>query len=160
MTLEDDSLSIFFLMIRRPPRSTRTDTLFPYTTLFRSIAVDVADREDARHRGLKGRSVDNDVVLVEIQPEVGDRAELHGQAVERQQGVAGYGELALLRRLQPHAAQLAGASLEAGALGHHEADLSGVGQGAHARDGIGRSAERRVGKEGVSTGRTGWAPTH
>src|SRR3546814_16838140 len=27
-----------FLMIRRPPRSTRTDTLFPYTTLFRSIA--------------------------------------------------------------------------------------------------------------------------
>src|SRR3546814_9531764 len=28
----------FFLMIRRPPRSTRTDTLFPYTTLFRSLA--------------------------------------------------------------------------------------------------------------------------
>src|SRR3546814_3709266 len=28
---------IFFLMIRRPPRSTRTDTLFPYTTLFRSV---------------------------------------------------------------------------------------------------------------------------
>src|SRR3546814_17018793 len=27
---------LFFLMIRRPPRSTRTDTLFPYTTLFRS----------------------------------------------------------------------------------------------------------------------------
>src|SRR3546814_13055465 len=30
---------LFFLMIRRPPRSTRTDTLFPYTTLFRSVAV-------------------------------------------------------------------------------------------------------------------------
>src|SRR3546814_13698132 len=29
-------LCLFFLMIRRPPRSTRTDTLFPYTTLFRS----------------------------------------------------------------------------------------------------------------------------
>src|SRR3546814_13901150 len=29
----------FFLMIRRPPRSTRTDTLFPYTTLFRSQYV-------------------------------------------------------------------------------------------------------------------------
>src|SRR3546814_2719075 len=27
----------FFLMLRRPPRSTRTDTLFPYTTLFRSL---------------------------------------------------------------------------------------------------------------------------
>src|SRR3546814_18251892 len=31
-------MSLFFLlMIRRPPRSTRTDTLFPYTTLFRSL---------------------------------------------------------------------------------------------------------------------------
>src|SRR3546814_1337096 len=30
------SFCVFFLMIRRPPRSTRTDTLFPYTTLFRS----------------------------------------------------------------------------------------------------------------------------
>src|SRR3546814_18840139 len=30
-------LCFFFLMIRRPPRSTRTDTLFPYTTLFRSL---------------------------------------------------------------------------------------------------------------------------
>src|SRR3546814_6609516 len=29
----------FFLMIRRPPRSTRTDTLFPYTTLFRSFSL-------------------------------------------------------------------------------------------------------------------------
>src|SRR3546814_11858278 len=29
----------FFLMIRRPPRSTRTDTLFPYTTLFRSLNI-------------------------------------------------------------------------------------------------------------------------
>src|SRR3546814_14399570 len=28
---------VLFLMIRRPPRSTRTDTLFPYTTLFRSV---------------------------------------------------------------------------------------------------------------------------
>src|SRR3546814_13977289 len=32
-------LFFFFLMIRRPPRSTRTDTLFPYTTLFRSARV-------------------------------------------------------------------------------------------------------------------------
>src|SRR3546814_16266283 len=30
-------LFFLFLMIRRPPRSTRTDTLFPYTTLFRSF---------------------------------------------------------------------------------------------------------------------------
>src|SRR3546814_20899608 len=31
---------MLFLMIRRPPRSTRTDTLFPYTTLFRSFDTD------------------------------------------------------------------------------------------------------------------------
>src|SRR3546814_20310158 len=38
---------LFFLMIRRPPRSTRTDTLFPYTTLFRSAALELAqDGED------------------------------------------------------------------------------------------------------------------
>src|SRR3546814_18557374 len=32
-------------MIRRPPRSTRTDTLFPYTTLFRSVRIGDADTE-------------------------------------------------------------------------------------------------------------------
>src|SRR3546814_17035842 len=32
-----DVSRVFFLMKRRPPRSTRTDTLFPYTTLFRSV---------------------------------------------------------------------------------------------------------------------------
>src|SRR3546814_8559340 len=37
----DCSLAVlcFFLMIRQPPRSTRTDTLFPYTTLFRSLEL-------------------------------------------------------------------------------------------------------------------------
>src|SRR3546814_13887304 len=33
------SYLIFFLKIRRPPRSTRTDTLLPYTTLFRSTCI-------------------------------------------------------------------------------------------------------------------------
>src|SRR3546814_9572095 len=36
----------FFLMIRRPPRSTHTDTLFPYTTLFQDLAP---RRRDRRH---------------------------------------------------------------------------------------------------------------
>src|SRR3546814_6435364 len=40
-------------MIRRPPRSTRTDTLFPYTTLFRSFAVGL----EARIERLEGRVV-------------------------------------------------------------------------------------------------------
>src|SRR3546814_20325690 len=49
----------FFLMLRRPPRSTRTDTLFPYTTLFRSTdqRLDVlreALTEDARKARSEG----------------------------------------------------------------------------------------------------------
>src|SRR3546814_7877271 len=46
----------FFLMIRRPPRSTRTDTLFPYTTLFRSpdqlvVGADVQRKYAMRNLG-------------------------------------------------------------------------------------------------------------
>src|SRR3546814_14844959 len=43
----------FVLMIRRPPRSTRTDTLFPYTTLFRSRLRDeiFGDQTDRRQIG-------------------------------------------------------------------------------------------------------------
>src|SRR3546814_5087965 len=49
-------LFVFFLMIRRPPRSTRTDTLFPYTTLFRSrhvalLRLDLAPGRQALHHG-------------------------------------------------------------------------------------------------------------
>src|SRR3546814_1123475 len=40
----------FFLMIRRPPRSTRTDTLFPYTTLFRSLRAFISEWMPARYR--------------------------------------------------------------------------------------------------------------
>src|SRR3546814_8022350 len=43
---------MFFLMIRRPPRSTRTDTLFPYTTLFRSPGEAVA--REKRRQGRTG----------------------------------------------------------------------------------------------------------
>src|SRR3546814_5732696 len=40
----------FFLLIRRPPRSTRTDTLFPYTTLFRSLLVELQRTADVREQ--------------------------------------------------------------------------------------------------------------
>src|SRR3546814_1488986 len=43
---------VFFLMIRRPPRSTRTDTLFPYTTLFRSVLVPVVEGVESEQHGL------------------------------------------------------------------------------------------------------------
>src|SRR3546814_4735250 len=43
-------------MIRRPPRSTRTDTLFPDTTLFRSSRRDGAGTAAARRRPLRNRA--------------------------------------------------------------------------------------------------------
>src|SRR3546814_4213516 len=46
--MESCIVFFFFLMRRRPPRSTRTDTLFPYTTLFRSPG------EQLRHPGVVG----------------------------------------------------------------------------------------------------------
>src|SRR3546814_13556445 len=48
--------SIFFLMIRLPPRSTRTDTLFPYTTLFRSEFLIVAQERYDRCRNTKAEA--------------------------------------------------------------------------------------------------------
>src|SRR3546814_16864850 len=45
---------VFFLMIRRPPRSTLTDTLLPYTTLFRSGQFDVVRQAPVRRRRLYG----------------------------------------------------------------------------------------------------------
>src|SRR3546814_8188 len=42
-------------MIRRPPRSTRTDTLFPYTTLFRSLAAEVVGDEAAALDAVRSR---------------------------------------------------------------------------------------------------------
>src|SRR3546814_2259266 len=45
----------FFLMIRRPPRSTRTDTLFPYTTLFRSPAGAETAQHHPDHQGQRQR---------------------------------------------------------------------------------------------------------
>src|SRR3546814_4533433 len=51
------SIDVFVLMIRRPPRSTRTDTLFPYTTLFRSQgAAELSRRHRQRHRLRRGGS--------------------------------------------------------------------------------------------------------
>src|SRR3546814_2602752 len=56
-------LFLFFLMIRRPPRSTRTDTLFPYTTLFRSrrAGLDLGPR-DLRVAAPAGAPLGHEVV--------------------------------------------------------------------------------------------------
>src|SRR3546814_19302658 len=89
-------------MIRRPPRSTRTDTLFPYTTLFRSHgAALVAHENTLGHIGHGGVVDDVDlgieVVLAAFggvgdhRPVVGDRALLHH--VADAVGVAAIGEV-------------------------------------------------------------------
>src|SRR3546814_20853963 len=79
-------------MIRRPPRSTRTDTLFPYTTLFRSavFAADVLDDADIA-------AVDDDigriVIAVEERSEVpalalaGERGRIVGRAGHQDAGM-------------------------------------------------------------------------
>src|SRR3546814_1851349 len=71
-------------MIRRPPRSTRTDTLFPYTTLFRSdaAAVEVVAADD--DRSFQFAAADH---FVEGQAELvalaqADPADARGQALE------------------------------------------------------------------------------
>src|SRR3546814_6299115 len=102
----------FFLMIRRPPRSTRTDTLFPYTTLFRSLesarealarrdvgahgpALDAAKLDaallrmieavdDVQHRGLAGAVRPDDRQNLVLADRKGDVAErLHAAERER-----------------------------------------------------------------------------
>src|SRR3546814_2249055 len=73
-------LFFFFLRIRRPPRSTRTDTRFPYTTLFRS-------HQRAAQGGTRQRAVraplDETLGKVEHQDGLlGHRGELRHQALE------------------------------------------------------------------------------
>src|SRR3546814_7313582 len=60
----------FFLMIRRPPRSTRTDTLFPYTTLFRSVVAVARHKDHAGHEALEGVAAHEEggaVTLLQVQ---------------------------------------------------------------------------------------------
>src|SRR3546814_11816092 len=76
-------LFFLFLMIRRPPRSTRTDTLFPYTTLFRSDdqppvlqgVLDALDPAMAEQRALGDRTAGAQQVDDFRQGEDGERDE-------------------------------------------------------------------------------------
>src|SRR3546814_8258468 len=68
---------IFFLMIRRPPRSTRTDTLFPYTTLFRS---------DCESSSRKCRRLPNIMSRMTIRLQRSPRDEQRRHAMRRQIG--------------------------------------------------------------------------
>src|SRR3546814_13904368 len=64
-------------MLRRPPRFTRTDTLFPYTTLFRSLALDLRRRQPGV-AALDDEAADRvaPVIALELGPDdedIGDR---------------------------------------------------------------------------------------
>src|SRR3546814_13939782 len=76
------SILLCFLMIRRPPRSTRTDTLFPYTTLFRSVRLNViADSSGTLEGMLKSQYLDFAVLtMVEDDPEIDSSPVAHDAA--------------------------------------------------------------------------------
>src|SRR3546814_19947332 len=135
---------LFFLMLRRPPRSTRTDTLCPYTTLVRSLADRRAQRQQVvgllaqpAPQGLGPHRLDlagaprQACDLVELRGHQGRKlGALGGAAFD--QAVECLREVLLQRGLE----RLAGAL---------------VLQRRH------RAEERRVGKEWVSTCRSGWS---
>src|SRR3546814_18006604 len=69
-------------MVRRPPRSTRTDTLFPYTTLFRSFLVgDIA----GEYRGAEATTGDTPPVQAKVDPGIGRRG--GSRYAERRRGI-------------------------------------------------------------------------
>src|SRR3546814_19621402 len=129
-------LCIFFLIIRRPPRSTRTDTLFPYTTLFRSIAEMAGLPDDVRERTDALDAVGNTT-----------KAVTKGYAI-------GSAALAALVLFGAYTSDL-GAYFPAVAVDFSLSTpyiIVGLLLGAM------RSEGRRVGKECVSTCRSRWSP--
>src|SRR3546814_19972804 len=121
-------------MIRRPSRSTRTDTLFPYTTLFRS---DVPDFEAA--------------VVVAAHPR---RLQLgHLRRLDTQR----LGDLGVIRRAPDLGGELRADLRQALALAQEVAAVM-LHVGAHEIAGDPTSDERRGGTECDSAGSTRWSP--
>src|SRR3546814_11143126 len=146
-------------MVRRPPRSTRTDTLFPYTTLFRSLqpwlAVFLLLPRLVGHGAISLRGDRKRIFLAQSQPprHVGDPvdADAAAEVVEI--------DVAALRDRLVQAVDAVSAALVAVEI----APAQPVAAGTH--DGVGggdpvfpRSEERRVGKGCVSTSRSWWSP--
>src|SRR3546814_11900532 len=119
-------------MIRQPPRSTRTDTLFPYTTLFRSGLAEMPEQERAAApRGL-------DQGAQRRQPRALARLPL---GLDLAHPLARLGEILRAPEQMRHGR----VAVAPGAAGFLTIRLD-------------RSAERRVGKECVSTCRSRWLP--
>src|SRR3546814_11633267 len=137
-------------MIRRPPRSTRTDTLFPYTTLFRSGGIHLAGGNiiDARiHTTRDGLALDNFLV----QDPLGRPFAEAGQIQRLTRAIED--ALANRQKLLP--------KLEARALPRARAEAFRVAPSVFVvNNASNRPEERRVGKESGSTCRSRWAPYH
>src|SRR3546814_9580041 len=89
-------------MIRRPPRSTRTDTLFPYTTRFRSLSQ--RKEPDGRHHVVQQRDQGRHSELpLEAEPDVDGDAEHGEQGGERAVHLQ---LVADLRRSEEHTSEL------------------------------------------------------
>src|SRR3546814_2889401 len=102
-------------MIRRPPRSTRTDTLFPYTTLFRSFDGRVAD-------GLRGRqkAPDRGDDAGEILSRLWRFQDDPGRGLRRAQRAAGYRSVQL--RAVSKATRRDGRKLWPSRMGYYKPD--------------------------------------
>src|SRR3546814_17977332 len=129
------SFGLFFVMIRRPPRSTRTDTLFPYTTLFRSVRR-LAGVRGQRARCRFARGFDERVARLWAAAQ-GD----HGQNERGQDGDGGQADR--------HGGISCGPAIAGDTV---ENEIAAISRPA----GASRSGERRVGKERVSTCSTRW----
>src|SRR3546814_20346197 len=131
--------SLFVLMIRRTPRSTRTDTLFPYTTLFRSLADALVVTSDSVNMASEACATGKPVYIADIEPESGRLAAFH-------EGL----------RRTGHTRRFAG---RVDAWSHPPmAEAPRIGEILPRRLAEhGRSEERRVGEERVSTGGSQWS---
>src|SRR3546814_17232039 len=149
-------ICFFFLMIRRPPRSTRTDTLFPYTTLFRSFPnfTRAGDLEGPDPRGVGFSDIERLPVRREADA-VGRLHRLHDLA---------YLAPVRLRPVNESAIHVARAALaeigEPEAAGVIKNNVIGAVEAVAVADVVeplDRSEERRGGKEGFRTCRIrGW----
>src|SRR3546814_11341378 len=115
-------------MIRRPPRSTRTDTLFPYTTLFRSVALDDVVIIGGDQHAVARLPFDATLDLAAAR-----RHQRHAVAIEARDRLERLRIADIRRQPCPHVTD--------------QTDLEGP-----------RSEERRVGKACVSTCSSRWSP--
>src|SRR3546814_13470389 len=143
-------------MIRRPPRSTRTDTLFPYTTLFRSRRGErglTAPRASAHLWASCALSVDNRARSGDIEERSGITLGTDEKALD-----GGHTEVQCRLYRSGDGASGPGGGTEASADGDPPDPHRHRPQWEDERAAVRRSEEPRVGKEGVSEGRVrGWA---